>query len=111
MNKQRFIITCTTDWCGMDNEYLALADCEEDLEEYADELAVDNLMSYVSMDELAEDLGYYEDKYEGDWQDLLDSIEPSNYVRSSIEPFEGTDEEWNELIKYYGYEENSEERN
>lgn len=112
MNKQRFIITCTTDWCSMDNEFPALAENESDLWEYADELAVNNLMAYVSMDELAEYLGYYEDDYDPDeWQILLDNIEISDYVRYTIEPFEGTNEGWNELIKYHGevYEEKSKE--
>ena len=103
MNKQRFIITCTTEWCGMDSEFPALAEHESDLLEYADELAVNNLMSYMSMDDIAEDLGYNEEDYDPEeWQDLLDSIEISSYVNYTIEPFEGTDEEWNELINYHG---------
>lgn len=102
--KQRFIIHCTTDWCGIDNDYPALAKDESDLYDLADNLAVDNLMSYMSLDEIAEENGIIEDNYD-DWEDYAndrDNIDITQYCRSNIELFDNTDEEWNNLINFYG---------
>lgn len=104
MNKKRFIIHCTTDWCGMDNDYPALADTEGYLYEFADDLAIDNILKYIDKFEIAEEEDIYEDDYDNydDYLEAVDNVDISKYVRSTIEPFTGTDEEWNELVKENG---------
>lgn len=107
MSKKRFIIHCSTDWCGMDNDYPALAEKESDLWDIADQLAIDNLYNYVSQNELAEDLGIYEEDYDDydEYQAAVDEIDPMNYVSATIEPFEGGDVDWQYLIDENGIQE------
>ena len=45
-NLKRFLIHCSTAWCGMDDTFRAVAEKEEDLWELADQLAYENFMSY-----------------------------------------------------------------
>ena len=105
-NKQRFLINCTTNWCGMDNSYPVIAESEDKLYEYADNLAIDNLMSYIDLDEIAEEQGYYADEMEEDeYEKIKDNIELSEYVNYNIELFDGTEEEWKELCEYQGVQE------
>lgn len=104
MNKQRFLINCTTSWCGTDNDYPALAEKESDLYEYAEEIVVNNLLCYMDKDELAEELGILEEDYESDadYCAARDEINIRSYCDYTIESFTGTDEEWNSLINDSG---------
>ena len=54
-NLKRFLIHCSTAWCGMDDTYRAVAEKEEDLWEIADQLAYENFMSYGGPDLILEE--------------------------------------------------------
>lgn len=100
MSKKRFIIKVTTNWCGMDNDYPALAEKESDLWEVADQLAIDNLYAYMSQEELAEECCIYEDNYKDpdEYQSDVDSINPEDYVNATIELFTRGDVDWQCLV-------------
>ena len=105
-SKKRYIVHCTTDWYGMDNDYPVLANSIEEVESIADNLAIDNLFVYVTIDELAEYLDYDSDNYTfEEWVDLLDNIDPSSYVQTIIDEFDGDDEKWEQLINDTGLNE------
>lgn len=54
MNK--YIIKVHTNWCGMDQEYAAIAKNKEDLESIAAELAYDNFAEFDLLYEVAAEL-------------------------------------------------------
>lgn len=54
---KRFIITVSTNWCGMDEEYAAVAEHAEDLHDVAEELAYANFLSYNLWEDIAEENG------------------------------------------------------
>ena len=94
-NLKRFLIHCSTAWCGMDDIYRAVAEKEEDLWDLADQLAYENFMSYGGTEDILEDLGYdSEDLSEEEIEDILADIDESEYYGASIEECED-DEEWN----------------
>jgi hypothetical protein len=93
---KRFLIHCSTEWCGMDDTYRAVAEKEEDLWEIADQLAYDNFMSYGGPDLILEDYDT-EDMTEEEIETILEDVDESAYYYSSIEECED-DEEWNSYL-------------
>lgn len=94
---KRFLINVSTDWCGEENQFRAVAENAEELEELGYELACDNLESYGHDSDMAEYLGYnLEEMNDVDWNDFYNEYSPSDFCDYSIEEFTGTDEEWEE---------------
>lgn len=103
---KRFLIHCSTAWCGMDNTFRAVAEKEEDLWELADQMAYDNFMSYGGFEDILEDLGYdTEDLSSEEMEDILADIDESAYYGATIEECED-DEEWNSYSNYVIGEDN-----
>lgn len=93
----RYLIHVSTNWCGMDNVFRAIAESEDDLHDIAQELAYDNFESYNLWEEIAREEGYDLDEMtEADWDRLYEEIDESNYYGYEIEEFNGDDEEWEE---------------
>ena len=95
-NLKRFLIHCSTAWCGMDDTYRAVAEKEEDLWDLADQLAYDNFMSYGGSDLILEDYDT-EDMSEDEIETILEDVDESDYYYASIEECED-DEEWNSYM-------------
>ena len=88
-NLKRFLIHCSTKWCGMDDVFRAVAEKEEDLLELADQLAYENFQSYGGIDLILEDY---------DLDNLSEEeIDESAYYYASIEECED-DDEWNSYV-------------
>ena len=90
---KRFLIHCSTAWCGMDDTFRAVAEKEEDLWELADQLAYENFNSYGGTDLILDDYDT-EDMTEDEIETILEDIDESAYYYSAIEESED-DEEWN----------------
>lgn len=95
-NLKRFLIHCTTSWCGMDDTFRVLAEKEEDLWELANQLAYENFMSYGGPELILDDYDT-EDLSEEEIEAILEEIDESAYYGTSIEECED-DEEWNSYI-------------
>ena len=94
---KRFLIHVSTNWCGMDNTFRAMAESEYDLYDVAQDLAYDNFQSYGLEDDIAEEEGYDPDEMEdSDWDELWETVDESQYYGFNIEEFEGGDKEWEE---------------
>ena len=89
---KRFLIHCSTAWCGMDDIFRAVVEKEEDLWELADQLAYDNFMSYGGPELILDDYDT-EDLSDEEIEDILANIDESEYYGASIEECED-DEEW-----------------
>lgn len=93
-NLKRFLIYCSTAWCGMDNTYRAMAKCESDLWEIADHLAYENFLSFACSYDILEDLGY--DPYEMSMDEIdeaMQDVNEADFYGATIEECED-DEEW-----------------
>ena len=95
-NLKRFLIRCSTEWCGMDDVFRAVAEKEEDLWEIADQLAYENFQSYGGIDLILEDYDT-ENMTEEEIETILEDICECDYYYSSIEECED-DEEWNSYM-------------
>ena len=93
-NLKRFLIHCSTAWCGMNDTFRVVAEKEEDLWELADQLAYENFNSYGGTDLILEDYYDTEDMSEDEIETILEDVDESAYYYSSIEECED-DEEWN----------------
>lgn len=93
-NLKRFLIHCSTEWCGMDNTFRAMAEKEEDLWELADQLAYDNFMDYGGIDLILEDYDT-DDLSEEEIETIIEGINECDYYYASIEECKD-DEEWND---------------
>lgn len=94
---ERFLIHVSTNWCGMDNTFRAIAENECDLYDIAQDLAYENFQSYECDDYIAEEEGYNLDEMEdSDWDKLWETVDESQYYNFDIEKFEGNDNEWEE---------------
>lgn len=92
---KRFLINCTTYWCGMDTTYRTEAESELELEELADYLAYQNFQTYGLDEDIAEEEGYNpEEMSEEDWVEMWENCDETVYYGFSIEEFNGDDEEW-----------------
>lgn len=94
-NLKRFLIHCSTAWCGMDDTFRAVAEKEEDLWELADQLAYENFNSYGGTDLILEDYYDTEDMSEDEIETILET--EGDYYYASIEECED-DEEWNSYM-------------
>lgn len=93
----RYLIHVSTNWCGMDDVFRAIAESKDDLHDIAQELAYDNFESYNLWEEIAREEGYDPDEMtEADWDRLYGEIDDSNYYDYKIEEFNGDDKEWEE---------------
>lgn len=92
-NLKRFLIHCSTEWCGMDDTFRAVAEKEEDLWELADQLAYENFNSYGGTDLILEDYDT-EDWSEEEIDAFVESICECEYYHATIEECED-DDEWN----------------
>ena len=99
----KFIITCSTIWCGTENQFRALAKSEQDLDELAYGLAYDNFCSYCDTSDILEDLGYdSEDLTDEEIDEILEDVDESMYYYYDIRECED-DEEWNSFGDDYIY--------
>lgn len=101
MNKEekRFIIHVTTNWCGMDQEYPAIAESESALWDLAEELAYANFTDFGLWEDIAEEHGYDTSEMSNlDWEILQSDVDESEYYSSYIEEFTGDEQEWNDLV-------------
>lgn len=94
---KRFLIHVSTNWCGMDYTYRAIADNPEDLYDLAEQLAYENFESYDLWVDVAQSEGYDPDEMtEEDWDNLYDTVNEANYYNFDIEEFTGDENEWND---------------
>lgn len=92
---KRFLIHCSTCWCGTDTTFRVLAKSEFDIEELANTLAYENFMEYANYDDILEELGYDLEEISDEERDaVLSEIDETEYWHSYIEECED-DEEWN----------------
>lgn len=97
---KRFIIHVSTNWCGMDNDYPAMAKNESDLWDLAEELAYDNFQSYDLWSDIAAEYGYdTEEMTDEDWDELQSKVDEAEYYNSYIEEFDGDEEDWDCLVE------------
>lgn len=95
---KKWIITVSTDWCGMENIYKIEAESETELEELADQIAIDNWESYSCLDLVAEELDYDTDNLSAeDWDKVWDEANQNPSWHYTIEEFTGTEEEWDQI--------------
>ena len=91
----RYLIHVSTNWCGMDDVFRAIAESKDDLHDIAQELAYDNFESYNLWEEIAREEGYDpETMTEEEWDRLRDETDRFNYYGYNIEEFTGSEEEW-----------------
>lgn len=92
---ERFLIHVSTNWCGMDDTFRAVADNKFSLYDIGEQLAYDNFDSYGCYTLIAEEWGYDPDEMEeADWDELWKKTEEADYYSFYIEEFEGDEEEW-----------------
>lgn len=95
---KKFLIECDTNWCGTNAAYRATADSIDELWDIAEQLAYENFQQYDLWKEIAVEEGYDpDDMTEGDWDSLYQNSDESEYYNYVINPFEGTEEEWEEI--------------
>lgn len=84
MNK--YIIHCTTIWCGVYENYSALAYCESELDDTAQDLAYSLFYNADGWESVAEDRGYDPDNMtDEEWEDLYETTDESAYYGYEIE--------------------------
>lgn len=93
---KRFLIHVSTNWCGMNDTFRAIAENDYELDKIADQLAYENFRSYCSDEDIAEECGYDPEKMtDEDWDELWEQTDESDYYSYSIEEFQDNEEEWN----------------
>ncbi len=93
---KKYLITVSTNWCGMYQTYRAEAESELELEEIAVQAAIDNFNNYNCWEYVAGELGYEVDEMsKDDWNDIYNSTNELSYCDFKIEEFDGDEEEWN----------------
>ena len=91
---KRYLIHVTTNWCGMDQDYPAIAKDESDLDEIASDLALDNFNGFGLWTEVAESEDLDPDEMTSDeWDEFIEGQNVWDYCGYSIEEFEGSEEE------------------
>lgn len=100
---KKFLIHVSTNWCGMDQTYPAIAESEVDLEELAESLAQGNFENFGLWDDVAEELGYNLDEMsEEDWDSVYEhSI--WDYCSYYIEEFNEDEDDWNSYVHDNGF--------
>lgn len=98
MNK--YIIHCITAWCGVYEDYSALAKCESDLDDIAQDLAYSLFIENDGWTDVAEEQGYDPDTMtEEEWDSLYETTDEAMYYRYEIELVDENDEEALEFWK------------
>lgn len=93
---KKFLITVGTDWYDEEQSYRIEAESERDIEDLAEEIAYENWEQYGHLEDIAEELGYdVENMTDVDWDYVWDQVYQNPSWYSSIDEFEGTEEEWN----------------
>lgn len=103
---KRFLVTCSTYWCGTDCTYSAIAESASDpfLVSSAAEAAYDNYMQYDFYDTILESEGYDSDNMsEEDKSRAYDWIDESQYYTYDIEEYTGDDDDFNSYPLLYDY--------
>ena len=105
MNK--YIIHCITAWCGVYEDYSALAKCKLDLDDIAQDLAYSLFIEEDGWHLVAEEQGYDPDTMtEEEWDSLYETTDEAMYYRYEIELVDENDEEalefWKECNLVYG---------
>lgn len=97
MNK--YIIHCITAWCGVYEDYAALAKCESDLDDIAQNLAYNLFLEADGWETVAEEHDYDpESMTEEDWYKLYEIIDEAMYYRYETEL---VDEDDKEALKFW----------
>nr|DAX08904.1 MAG TPA: hypothetical protein [Bacteriophage sp.] len=100
MNK--YIIHCITAWCGVYEDYSALAKCEEDLDDLAQDLAYSLFIENDGWTDIAEEQGYDPDTMtEEEWDILYETTDEAEYYWYNIELVDESDQEQLEEWKEY----------
>lgn len=92
---KRFLINVSTNWCGEENTFSAIANNESELDKVAEEVAYNNFCSYGGQDAILKELFGDEEEYTDEMFDEASEIE-SEYYFYDIEEWdeERSDEEW-----------------
>lgn len=92
---KRFLIQVTTNWCGMDQEYVAIANDSMELDSLAASLAYDNFSDFDLHTTILEDEYPDVDEYTDEMHSHVDSIK-GDYYGYTIEEWDETrpEEEW-----------------
>lgn len=103
MNK--YIIKVHTNWCGMDQEYAAIAKDKEDLENLAAELAYNNFAEFDLLYEVAAELFPNEEEFSDDQLEAAAEVEGEyyGYIIYDFDEESHGNFEWYELV--YGEDE------
>lgn len=84
MNK--YIIHCDTAWCGVYENYSALAESEIELDDIAQDLAYSLFAEEDGWELVAEEYGYDTDTMtEEEWDNLYENTDESSYYGYEIE--------------------------
>lgn len=98
MNK--YLVTLYTNWCGEDNEYLAYAESESELESNADlgTAAYENFSDFGGFEKILEELFPDVEEYTDEMEAEAAEVE-REYYGYSIEEFpEDHEESWYDII-------------
>ena len=98
----KYIIHCETAWCGIYEDYSALAESESDLDNIAQNLAYALFSEEDGWQLVAEENGYdTETMTEEDWNNLYETTDESSYYGYNIELVDESDPEQVEEWKSY----------
>lgn len=86
---KQYIITVYTSWCGMDQQYSAIAEYSDDLglEETAQQLAYDNFSSFDCRNDILEELFPNSEDYTQEQEDQVTEVE-GEYYSYSIDEYD-----------------------
>lgn len=105
----KYIIHCTTAWCGVYEDHAALAESEIELYDIAQCLAYDLFIENDGWQEVAEECGYDpETMTEEEWDSLYETTDEAMYYGYDIEIVDESDQEALEAWKEYDLVYNSE---
>lgn len=100
MNK--YIIYCNTAWCGVYENYSALAESEMELDDIAQNLAYSLFTEEDGWQLVAEECGYDTDTMtEEEWDILYETTDEAEYYWYNIELVDESDQEQLEEWKEY----------
>lgn len=91
---KKYIIRVYTNWCGMDQEYAAIAEDKGKLENKAEELAYDNFSSFDCIYDVADELFPNEEEFSEDQLEAAEAISGEYYGYAIDEFDEDSDGPW-----------------
>lgn len=91
----KYLVHCTTTFCGADNTYRVEAE-ENAIDQEAYNIAYNNFLAFFGVDDIAESEGLDIDNPEDleKCEDLIDC-----YINYDFEEFKGSDEEWQTYLE------------